>query len=551
MTAISNNQNESGQVNTAARQRSSAERQKLQPSKEALFDQFSTMLDEITQSLIASEDYRDFQASLARSSEQTATAKAASERDAATRQKAENAVDVRTSDTNPQSNPEETPDTSSENLEPEAQEATEVEAVESAPKLPEAAQAQPVSAEVVSQTAATVLVDTEKPVQTEELVVTGQVNELPVEEQLPQQAEKAAVQAVENAVVEAPVEAAATTVKAEAEVQTVAEATLQDPNPAVQSDSSMQPAAELSLPVSEKPELIPAAPEQNPAPVKAPAAAPAAAPVTPMLQESADITARLAENIRERLNNQADSALQAQQREVVRAQAAAVVSRVEIAPVVANLSSVMRDTLTTGSQLQQSALRLIQESGSLRSSEASAQARAQQAVQAMGAPVNTQNNDNGTGFENLGKALKTLTRGDAQRTLEKVQNALKEVSRSHDGKSISLRLDPPSLGNVKIDITYREGVLHARVVAESPAVNSMLREKSAELQSLLRKVGIDADRVSVSVGSDSGAANSFGESYFEARERQAATGSQRTGSGLSRGLQQSRQTASQDDHWVA
>ncbi len=107
------------------------------------------------------------------------------------------------------------------------------------------------------------------------------------------------------------------------------------------------------------------------------------------------------------------------------------------------------------------------------------------------------------------KAQKALTKPEVARTLEKVQQVLKEVSKSKDGKTISVRLDPPSLGALKVDVSYRDNHLHARVVAEAPQVALLLREKAQELQNYLRASGIEADSISVSVGADD-ASNSGG-----------------------------------------
>ena len=100
------------------------------------------------------------------------------------------------------------------------------------------------------------------------------------------------------------------------------------------------------------------------------------------------------------------------------------------------------------------------------------------------------------------RAAKAMSQAAGQRTMEKVESALKEAAKSRDGKTISLRLDPPELGSVKIDVSLRDGNLHARIVAETPAVNQYLRDKSHELQSMLRKIGLAVDSVSVSIGNE-------------------------------------------------
>jgi len=100
------------------------------------------------------------------------------------------------------------------------------------------------------------------------------------------------------------------------------------------------------------------------------------------------------------------------------------------------------------------------------------------------------------------KGSKELSRTQSLRALEMVETALKEATRSKDGKSISFRLDPPQLGQVKVDVSLRDGALHARIVAESPEVNQMLRERGHELQGMLRGLGLNVDKVSVSITSD-------------------------------------------------
>jgi len=64
-------------------------------------------------------------------------------------------------------------------------------------------------------------------------------------------------------------------------------------------------------------------------------------------------------------------------------------------------------------------------------------------------------------------------------------------------------LDPPQLGQVKIDVTFRDGILHARLVADFEQINVLLRDKALGLQRALRELGLDVDQVSVAVNSDS------------------------------------------------
>lgn len=96
-----------------------------------------------------------------------------------------------------------------------------------------------------------------------------------------------------------------------------------------------------------------------------------------------------------------------------------------------------------------------------------------------------------------------LTKHEASQTLNKVEQALQEAIKSSDGKTVSVRLDPPSLGSIKVDITLKEGSLFARVTADTPQVGQLLREKGHEMQEMLRRLGLDVDQVLVFVGSES------------------------------------------------
>jgi flagellar hook-length control protein FliK len=98
-----------------------------------------------------------------------------------------------------------------------------------------------------------------------------------------------------------------------------------------------------------------------------------------------------------------------------------------------------------------------------------------------------------------GSRGKPLTRPQVTRMLERVESTLKEAARGRDGKTISLHLEPVDLGKVKVDVSLREGTLHARISPENPQVVQALREHAHELQGALRKLGLEVDSVTVSV----------------------------------------------------
>jgi hypothetical protein len=162
---------------------------------------------------------------------------------------------------------------------------------------------------------------------------------------------------------------------------------------------------------------------------------------------------------------------------------------------------------------------------------------------------------------------KPLTRPQITRMLERVESTLKEAARGRNGKTISLRLEPVDLGKVKVDVSLRDGALHARIAPENQQVMTSLREHAHELQGALRKLGLDVDSVSVSVtaeefsGEMATGQGAFGGSSFQ-DERNNLPGEQAQvventfGNKLAERLNagdESRASMdrSAEDHWVA
>jgi flagellar hook-length control protein FliK len=100
------------------------------------------------------------------------------------------------------------------------------------------------------------------------------------------------------------------------------------------------------------------------------------------------------------------------------------------------------------------------------------------------------------------RVAKYLNRATSQKMMERIETALREAARSRDGKTISLRLDPVHLGQVKCDVSLRDGLLHARITPQNPDVVNAVREHAHELQTALRRLGLNVDRVTVQVLSE-------------------------------------------------
>ncbi len=184
----------------------------------------------------------------------------------------------------------------------------------------------------------------------------------------------------------------------------------------------------------------------------------------------------------------------------------------------------------TTEQLQESGIKLMllrQAFESLRAQRHETnEPKQRQSTSQVGAAGATQENKS-VSNEGSARGSKNLSRSTTQRMLERVEASLKEAARSRDGKTISLRLDPAQLGRVKVDVTLRDGALHARLTPENQQVFVALREHSQELQSILRKLGLNVDTVTVTVSSDGSKDNSEigreqtgnGKSFQESRNK--------------------------------
>jgi len=141
------------------------------------------------------------------------------------------------------------------------------------------------------------------------------------------------------------------------------------------------------------------------------------------------------------------------------------------------------------------------------------------------------------------------------RTMEKIENALKEVNKSKDGKTISIRLDPPSLGSVRVDVSIKDGNLHARLSADSSQVTTLLRDKSHEVQQMLRKLGLEVDQVTVSVGGEnssySGESNAQSNFDFAKAHKELFSSGTEASIGVESNTATPKASVVADDHWVA
>lgn len=110
---------------------------------------------------------------------------------------------------------------------------------------------------------------------------------------------------------------------------------------------------------------------------------------------------------------------------------------------------------------------------------------------------------------------------------------------NQNGGSVTLRMHPPELGVVKIDMQVRAGVVTATFHAEHPSIQNLLSHEMGQLRQALQSQGMVVDRLEVRVrdATDANAARqdqSNGESPSDGRSRgHTGQGNGQTGRDLS------------------
>src|SRR5690606_26942646 len=91
---------------------------------------------------------------------------------------------------------------------------------------------------------------------------------------------------------------------------------------------------------------------------------------------------------------------------------------------------------------------------------------------------------------------------DRARFVQRVEGAMK-AAHQRDGK-IQVRLSPPDLGSVKIELAVQNGVLSAKLEAETPAARNLLLDSLPALRERLAQQDIRIEKFDVDVRDQGG-----------------------------------------------
>lgn len=119
-----------------------------------------------------------------------------------------------------------------------------------------------------------------------------------------------------------------------------------------------------------------------------------------------------------------------------------------------------------------------------------------------------------------GKAL-TLPSGTVVRDEEVIQQVMErfQISRRTLDTQINIKLHPAELGELKIDLTVKEGSIRANVVAQSQHAQEIIERNMTRLRGVLENHGFTVESITVTAKSDSTAdAGLFDRQFFGRNE---------------------------------
>jgi flagellar hook-length control protein FliK len=128
----------------------------------------------------------------------------------------------------------------------------------------------------------------------------------------------------------------------------------------------------------------------------------------------------------------------------------------------------------------------------------------------------------GTGSTIVSAVPDSASPEDGPDLVDRIVQAAK-LTQSRGTSRIKISLDPPNLGELKVDLSVRDRVLHGSLQAESPAAKEMILSHLQSLKDSLAEQGIQVGEFQVSVD----------PSFQQATQQNSGDGQPRGGGGVS------------------
>ncbi len=102
-----------------------------------------------------------------------------------------------------------------------------------------------------------------------------------------------------------------------------------------------------------------------------------------------------------------------------------------------------------------------------------------------------------------------------QMYVEQVKEVLARMAQSKTTDSVTVKIDPPHLGEITVRIVQKGKEVYAKLSADSSEVEQVLRTRMHELSNILQHLGYKADEVHVTIGKDAEDTPRFSRSFSE------------------------------------
>jgi hypothetical protein len=88
----------------------------------------------------------------------------------------------------------------------------------------------------------------------------------------------------------------------------------------------------------------------------------------------------------------------------------------------------------------------------------------------------------------------------AQVMIDKVKAVIEQAAVNKTNDSITVKIDPPHLGELTVKVSEKKGQIYAKITPESKEVEEVLRSQARELSLVIQALGYKEEDVEVSIG---------------------------------------------------
>ena len=137
--------------------------------------------------------------------------------------------------------------------------------------------------------------------------------------------------------------------------------------------------------------------------------------------------------------------------------------------------------------------------------------------------------DFGLGRSSTTESDPSLSQGDRVRLVQRVARAVQTATER--GGELKLRLSPPELGSLRLQVRLAEGVLSARIETDNPTAKQVLIDNLPALRDRLAEQNIRVEKFDVDLSNSGGGGTSQTpqQQWNDEGNRSARTGPERTG----------------------